>query len=111
MVDMFTEVLMHIVLVHVHVKPEHVEAFKAATIRNASQSIEENGISRFDVIQQKDDSTRFVLVEVYRSVEATTFHKQTEHYMLWKESVEALLAEPRVRFEYSNIFPNDAGWS
>ena len=58
---------MYIVHVFVHVKPEHVEAFKAATIENARNSVQEPGIARFDVIQQADDPTRFVLIEVYRT--------------------------------------------
>ncbi len=58
---------MYIVHVFVHVKPEHLEAFKAATIENAQHSVKEPGIARFDVIQQADDPTRFVLIEVYRT--------------------------------------------
>ncbi|MGE5140936.1 MAG: putative quinol monooxygenase, partial [Rudaea sp.] len=57
---------MHIVLVHCHIKPENVEAFKAVATENAQNSVQEPGVARFDVIQQSDDPTRFVLVEVYR---------------------------------------------
>src|SRR5207244_1964843 len=71
---------MWIVHVHVHVKPEHVEEFRLATIENARNSVKEPGIARFDVIQQVDDATRFVLVEVYRNKDATVAHKETAHY-------------------------------
>ncbi len=101
---------MLIVHVHAHVKPEHVEAFKAATAENARNSVQEPGIARFDVIQQKDDPTRFVLVEVYRTVEATDRHKQTAHYLTWRDTVAPMMAEPRTRVEYTNIYPPDQGW-
>ncbi len=71
---------MQIVLVHVHVKPEFVEAFKQASIENASSSVKEPGIARFDVIQQADDPTRFILVEIYKTAEAQAAHKETAHY-------------------------------
>lgn len=101
---------MLIVHVHVHVKAESVEAFREATIENASQSVKEPGIARFDVVQQADDPNRFVLVEVYRSVEATAAHRQTAHYAKWRDAVAEMMAEPRSRVEYSNVFPADSGW-
>jgi quinol monooxygenase YgiN len=101
---------MLVVHVHVHVKPDQVEAFKAATIRNASQSVHESGIARFDVIQESDDPTRFVLVEVYRTVEATAQHKETAHYLAWRDAVAEMMATPRRSVKYANIFPDDAGW-
>ncbi|MGO8788562.1 MAG: putative quinol monooxygenase [Terriglobia bacterium] len=101
---------MLIVHVHVRVKPDGVEAFKQATIENASQSVKEPGIARFDVVQQNDDPTRFVLVEVYRSVEATVAHKATAHYAMWRDRVEPLMAEPRSSVKYSNVFPGEEGW-
>jgi len=101
---------MFIVHVHVKVKPEHLDAFKQATIENARASVQEPGIARFDVIQQKDDPTRFVLVEVYRSVEATVAHKETAHYAAWRDRAEPLMAEPRTRVQYTNIFPGEEGW-
>lgn len=101
---------MFIVHVHVKVKPEHVEAFKQATMENARSSVQEPGIARFDVIQQRDDPTRFVLVEVYRSVEATVAHKETAHYAAWRDRAEPLMAEPRTRVQYTNIFPGEEGW-
>jgi autoinducer 2-degrading protein len=101
---------MLIVHVHVHVKPEFVEAFKQATIENASNSVRESGIARFDVIQQADDPTRFILVEVYRSQEATVKHKETAHYARWRDAVADLLVEPRTSVKFSTVFPDDKGW-
>ncbi len=101
---------MIIVHIDVHVKPEFVNAFKEATVENASHSVKEPGIARFDVVQQADDPTRFVLVEVYRDVEATAQHKQTAHYSLWAAKVADMMAEPRSRATYSNVFPADQGW-
>jgi quinol monooxygenase YgiN len=101
---------MLIVHVFVHVRPEAVDAFKAATIENASNSVREPGIARFDVIQQADDPTRFVLVEVYRTVEATASHKQTAHYAKWRDAVADMMAEPRSSIKYGNVFPGDEGW-
>ncbi len=101
---------MQIVLVHVHVKPEFVEAFKEATLANASNSVTEAGIARFDVIQQADDTTRFILVEVYRSPEASAAHKETPHYLRWRDTVAEMMAEPRQGIKYGNIFPEDADW-
>jgi len=96
--------------VHVHVKTDCVEAFRQATIANASQSVKEPGIARFDVIQQADDPTRFVLVEVYRTSEAPAQHKETAHYLTWRDTVAEMMAVPRTSVKYANIFPEDAGW-
>ena len=101
---------MYIVHVHVHVKPEFVEAFKQATVENASNSVKEAGVARFDVIQQSDDVTRFILVEVYKSVEASTAHKETVHYAKWRDTVAEMMAEPRQGIKYTNISPEDSGW-
>ena len=101
---------MLIVHVHVHVKPEHIEAFKLATIENASNSVQEPGIARFDVVQQADDPSRFVLIEAYRDTEATAHHKATAHYHVWAEKVADMLAEPRSRVVYANVYPADQGW-
>jgi autoinducer 2-degrading protein len=104
------EAEMQIVLVHVHVKPEFVNAFKQATLENASNSVQEAGIARFDVIQQADDPTRFILVEVYKTAEAPAAHKATAHYAHWRDTVAEMLAEPRQGIKYTNIFPNDENW-
>ncbi len=101
---------MYVVHVFVHVKPEHLEAFKAATLDNARNSVQEPGIARFDVIQQADDPTRFVLVEVYRTSADPAKHKETAHYNRWREIAEPLLAEPRTRIVYSSVFPLDQDW-
>lgn len=101
---------MKIVLVHVHVKPECIESFKEASLENAQNSVQEPGIARFDVIQQMDDPTRFVLVEVYRDEEAPAKHKETAHYLAWRDKVKDMMAEPRYGVNYQNIFPDDNGW-
>ena len=101
---------MNIVLVHVHVKPEFVDAFKQATKENASNSVKETGIERFDVIQQVDDPAKFILVEVYKSNEASAAHKETAHYIKWREAVAEMMAEPRQGIKYSNIYPDDKNW-
>ena len=101
---------MFIVHVYVHVKPDQIEAFKTATLENARNSIKEPGIARFDVIQQTDDPTRFVLVEVYRTPDDPARHKETAHYSRWREVAEPMLADSRTRIIYSNIFPDDKGW-
>ena len=101
---------MHIMHVHVRVKPEAVEAFKQATIENAANSVREAGIARFDIIQQADDPTRFVLVEVYRTAEAPAKHKETSHYAAWRDAVAPMMAEPRSSVKFTNAFPNDPAW-
>jgi (4S)-4-hydroxy-5-phosphonooxypentane-2,3-dione isomerase len=101
---------MLIVHVHVHVKPECVEAFRQATTENAQQSVLEPGIARFDVVQQLDDPNRFVLVEVYRDDAAAAAHKETAHYAKWRDAVAAMMAEPRRSVKFSNVFPGSTGW-
>ena len=101
---------MLIVHVHVHVKPDQVDAFKTATLANASASVREAGVARFDVAQQADDPTRFVLVEVYRTAAAPAAHKETAHYALWRDTVAPMMASPRTSVKYENVFPGDAGW-
>ena len=101
---------MLIVHVHVNVKSQFIEAFKQATIENASNSVMESGIARFDVIQQTDDPTKFILVEVYKTVEASAAHKETTHYTRWRDTVAEMMAEPRQGVKYVNIFPEDIGW-
>ena len=101
---------MQIVLVHVHVKPEFVEAFKQASIENASNSVKEAGVARFDVIQQTEDSTKFILVEVYKTADAPVVHKETAHYAKWRDTVTEMMAEPRQGIKYTNIFPTDENW-
>ena len=101
---------MFIVHVFVHVKEEFVEEFKAVTIENAKNSIQEPGIARFDIIQQQDDLTKFVLLEVYRTYEDPARHKVTEHYLRWRDTVADMMAGPRTSIKYHNVFPEDEGW-
>jgi len=98
---------MLIVHVFTHVKPNQVEAFRAATLENARNSIQEPGIARFDVVQQQDDPTRFVLVEVYRTSDAPARHKETAHYQKWRDTVADMMAEPRTSVKYTNVFPDE----
>ena len=98
---------MLVVLVQVHVLAEFVEKFKEATRANAAASRREPGIAQFDCIQQADDPTRFVLIEVYRSNEASAAHKETEHYKTWRDTVASMMAEPRVGVKYSDV---DGAW-
>ena len=101
---------MFIVHVFVHVKPDQVEAFKEASVENATNSLREAGVARFDVIQQQDDPTRFVLVEVYRTPEDPARHKETAHYLKWRDGVAAMMAEPRSNIKYAAVFPGEDGW-
>lgn len=101
---------MLVVHVHVHVKEECVQAFRDATIENARNSVQEPGIVRFDVVQQNDDPTRFVLMEVYRTADDPARHKETQHYATWRDVVAEMMAEPRSSIKYTEIFPPIDGW-
>ena len=101
---------MIIVHVHIKVKPESIEAFKQATLENARNSIQEPGIARFDFVQQQDDESRFVLVEVYRTKDAQAAHRDTAHYLKWRDAVEPMMAEPRQRALYGAVFPDEKAW-
>jgi quinol monooxygenase YgiN len=98
---------MIIVHVYLHSKPDLIDAFKEANITNAKSSIKEPGILRFDVLQQDDDPSRFLLVEVYKDEKAIARHKETAHYAQWVKNAEPMLAEPRTKIIYKNIFPDD----
>jgi quinol monooxygenase YgiN len=98
---------MLIIHVQVHVKPEAVEAFKAATLENARQSVQEPGVIRFDLVQQQDDPTRFVLVEVYRTPADQLKHRETAHYPKWRDTVASMMAEPRVSVKYDAVHWTD----
>jgi quinol monooxygenase YgiN len=98
---------MLIVHVHIQVKPESVDAFKAACVENSRNSIQEPGIARFDVLQQQDDPARFLLVEIYRTPEAAAAHKQTEHYRVWAETVADMMAVPRSSVKFHKVYPPD----
>jgi len=98
---------MQIVHVHVNVKPEFVEDFKQATIENAGNSVKEPGVARVDVIQQADDPTKFILIEVYMTADAPATHKETAHYRRWRDKVMKMMTEPRKSIKYNNLFPGD----
>jgi len=100
---------MLIVHVHVHVKAESVEEFCRATVENARASVQEPGIARFDLAQQQDDGTRFVLIEIYRDAEAAAAHKETAHYAKWRDAVAPMMAEPRHSVKYNAVFPDSQG--
>jgi autoinducer 2-degrading protein len=101
---------MLVVHVHVRTRPEAVEAFKAATLANARESVKEPGIARFDVVQHQEDPTRFVFIEVYRTAQAPAAHKETSHYQTWRDAVAPLMAEPRSSVKFNNVFPADDQW-
>ena len=98
------------VYVFVQVKPDAIERFIEATRENAKNSLKESGIARFDLVQQQDDPTRFVLVEVYRDAEAPQLHKATAHYALWRDTVAELMAAPRSSVKYETLYPEPQRW-
>jgi len=101
---------MHVIHVHVRVRPDAVDAFREATLVNASHSLREPGVARFDVLQQQDDPARFVLVEAYRSIDAIAAHKDTAHYAAWRDAVAPMMAEPRSGTKYLSLFPADGAY-
>jgi len=101
---------MHIVLVDVKVKKTEIEKFKIASRVNAENSNKEKGIARFDIFQDQEDPTHFILMEIYRTKDDPAQHKETAHYKVWRETVEPMMAQPRVGKKYSNIYPADNGW-
>lgn len=100
---------MLVVHVHIHVKDEFIEKFKNTCFENATKSIKEAGIARFDVLQKNDDPTRFILNEVYKDENAPAAHKETEHYRKWRAEVENMMAEPRYSEKFSDIYPQGSG--
>ena len=101
---------MLMIQVKVHVKPDCVDAFTAATIENARNSVKEPGIARFDILQHADDPTWFTLNEVYRTADAPAAHKETRHYQVWRDTVADMMAEPRSSVRLTTVFPADEGW-
>ena len=91
--------------VHIHVRSDHVEAFKAATLENVRNSRQEPGVVRFDLLQQNDDPTRFILVEAYRTPDDPARHKATAHYATWRDAVADMMAEPRTSTKYTDLPP------
>lgn len=102
---------MLVVHVHVHVKAQHVAAFIAATRVNAEASLQEPGVARFDLVQQTDDASRFVLIEAYKTPEAPAQHKETAHYAAWRDAVADMMQSPRTSVKYESLSPEDARWS
>ena len=101
---------LHIAIVHAHVRPERVEAFREASMLNASESRKEAGVLRFDLLQEAEDPTRFVFIEVFRSPAAAAAHRETAHYQRWRDTVNEMMAETRTNKKYVNVSPDDAGW-
>jgi autoinducer 2-degrading protein len=101
---------MLVVHVHIHVRPEDLDAFLAQTRRNAAASLEEPGVRRFDVLQDEADDTHVVLTEVYVDQAAADAHKQTAHYARWQETVAEMMSEPRTRSRFTSVFPGEDGW-
>jgi quinol monooxygenase YgiN len=97
---------MLVVHVQVLVKPDSVDAFKQATMANARNSRKEPGIARFEMFQELADPTRFLLVEIYRTPEASVSHKETRHYQVWRDAVAPMMAEPRSSVKYQEISPD-----
>jgi autoinducer 2-degrading protein len=100
---------MIVTCVYVHVKPEAVDDFIRASVANHVESIKEPGNLRFDFIQQVDDPTRFMFYEAYVSDEAAAAHKNTPHYLKWRETVQDMMAEPRKGFKYNILQPEKPG--
>lgn len=100
---------MLIVHVFIHVKPECIADFKEATLANVQNSVQEPGIARFDFLQDEDPN-RFMLIEVYRTPDDALRHKETPHYMVWRDSVAHMMADPRSSKKYANIAPGEHGW-
>ncbi len=101
---------MYIVLVSIHVKPDKVAEFEAATVANAKETVKEPLVARFDLVRQLDDPTHYTLLEVYRSKEGHAQHRETAHYRRWVDAAEPLMAEPRTRTISENVYPGNAGW-
>jgi (4S)-4-hydroxy-5-phosphonooxypentane-2,3-dione isomerase len=101
---------MHIVLVHIHIKPEAIEGFKKATTENARNSAKEPGVAQFSFLQQSEDPSRFTLVEAYRTPDDQLKHRETKHYQVWKDAVADMMADPRQGIKYVNVYPGDAEW-
>lgn len=101
---------MHIVLVHIVVKLTDIDRFKAATLDNVENSLKEPGVLRFDFLQQAEDPQRFTLYEVYKSAADQVRHRETAHYLRWRDTVGSMMAEPRQGIHYVNILPDDTNW-
>jgi autoinducer 2-degrading protein len=101
---------MLVAVIDVKVLPDRIEAFREATLANARQSVQEAGVARFDVLQDDQDPARFVLVEAYRDPGGPAAHRETAHYLRWRDAVADMMAEPRQRRTFKNVFPDDTGF-
>lgn len=96
---------MHVTLVHVTVKPEHIDDFITETRRNHEGAIRESGNLRFDVLQHPADAARFILYEAYTDAAAAAAHKHTAHYLQWRDVVAPWMAQPREGVSYRGLLP------
>lgn len=96
---------MVVTCVYVFVKPEHIEDFIKASKLNHENSVKEPENMRFDILQDQKDPTKFILYEAYQSEAGAIAHKQTEHYLTWRETVAPWMAEPRQGIPYNVIAP------
>lgn len=96
----------HVTLVHVHVKPDRVEAFLAASRSNHEGSVAEPGNRRFDVLQSSDDPTHFVLYEWFATEADAKAHKETAHYLAWRDAVADMMAAPRKGVAFKGLLPH-----
>lgn len=102
---------MIVTVVNIFVKPEFVDRFVEATLENHINSVQEKGNLRFDVLRRREDPCAFTLYEAYETDEAAAAHKQTAHYLKWRESVDPWMARPRVGVAHDCCAPLDlAGW-
>lgn len=99
--------IMIVTCVYVHIKPEAEKDFIEASVLNHRGSVKEPGNLRFDFIQQADDPTRFMLYEAFESEAAITAHKNTVHYLKWRDTVKEMMAEPRYGIKYKVIGPRE----
>jgi autoinducer 2-degrading protein len=92
-------------IIDVYVREQNLEAFRDATLKNRDGSIREPGVLRFDVLQDEAEPAHFVLFEVYRDEKATLDHKETDHYQIWRQAVELMMARPRSATACSVVAP------
>jgi autoinducer 2-degrading protein len=97
-------------LVHIRVKPEALDAFKAATLDNTRNSRLEPGVAQFALVQQLDDPTKFVIIEAFKDEAAIEAHRQAPHYLRWRDAVTDMMAETRYAIKANSIDPRDADW-
>lgn len=96
---------MHVTIVYVSVKPDKVEAFKEASRLNHENSVREPGNLRFDMLQSANDPAQFVFYEAYKTQQDAAAHKETAHYLAWRDTVADWMAEPRRGVSYQGLYP------